>query len=204
MPQILSAKFAAFDEFLAPFELDELLQFTAGHEADFHVSEVVTPGFDGGKVDFDWRRSSVLTDLVAQQAVLAERIQSCLPAILEKLELEPFPVSRIEAQITASNDGDYFRWHTDNGHPETASRAITFVYFFHREPSQFQGGELRLYDAEWHDDCYYPLENYKVVIPKQNRAAFFVSALPHEVTAVECPSGAFADSRFTLNGWLHR
>jgi Rps23 Pro-64 3,4-dihydroxylase Tpa1-like proline 4-hydroxylase len=26
----------------------------------------------------------------------------------------------------------------------------------------------------------------------------------HEITAVHCRSRAFADSRFTVNGWLHR
>jgi Rps23 Pro-64 3,4-dihydroxylase Tpa1-like proline 4-hydroxylase len=26
----------------------------------------------------------------------------------------------------------------------------------------------------------------------------------HEITAVNCSSQAFADSRFTLNGWLRR
>jgi Rps23 Pro-64 3,4-dihydroxylase Tpa1-like proline 4-hydroxylase len=38
----------------------------------------------------------------------------------------------------------------------------------------------------------------------QNQIVFFPSETLHEVLPVECPSGEFADSRFTVNGWLHR
>ena len=71
-------------------------------------------------------------------------LQSTLPRLLPKLGIEPFPVVGVEAQITASKDGDFFRWHNDNGQDEVSGRKITFVYFFHREPKLFGGGELRI------------------------------------------------------------
>ncbi|MGB8690572.1 MAG: proline hydroxylase, partial [Microcoleus sp.] len=33
---------------------------------------------------------------------------------------------------------------------------------------------------------------------------FFLSRYMHEVLPVSCPSKAFADSRFTINGWVRR
>jgi Rps23 Pro-64 3,4-dihydroxylase Tpa1-like proline 4-hydroxylase len=51
---------------------------------------------------------------------------------------------------------------------------------------------------------YRPQEKYRTIVPQQNQAVFFLSSLAHEITPVECPSGAFADSRFTVNGWFHR
>ncbi|HEY2383822.1 MAG TPA: proline hydroxylase, partial [Terriglobia bacterium] len=33
---------------------------------------------------------------------------------------------------------------------------------------------------------------------------FFPCEQLHEITSVKCPSQLFADSRFTLNGWLRR
>jgi Rps23 Pro-64 3,4-dihydroxylase Tpa1-like proline 4-hydroxylase len=41
-------------------------------------------------------------------------------------------------------------------------------------------------------------------VPQQNQIVFFPCSVLHEITPVECPSRAFADSRFTLNGWLHK
>jgi Rps23 Pro-64 3,4-dihydroxylase Tpa1-like proline 4-hydroxylase len=46
--------------------------------------------------------------------------------------------------------------------------------------------------------------DYRAVVPEQNQIVFFRSELLHEITPVVCPSQAFADSRFTVNGWLHR
>jgi SM-20-related protein len=43
-----------------------------------------------------------------------------------------------------------------------------------------------------------------MIVPQPNQIVFFPCSLLHEITPVECPSRAFADSRFTLNGWLHK
>jgi len=204
IPQIASARCVVLDEFLAPAELNQLTQFTLEREADFKVSEVVSPGVTGGAADFDYRRSHVLMDLGKHEEIIVNRIQACLPRIVQQLGCDPFRISRVEAQITASGDGDFFRWHTDDGQAEIATRHITFVYFFHREPKAFRGGELRIYDSEWRDGSYRPTENYRNIVPRQNQAVFFASMLAHEITPVECPSHAFADSRFTVNGWFHR
>jgi Rps23 Pro-64 3,4-dihydroxylase Tpa1-like proline 4-hydroxylase len=202
-PETLPARCVVLDEFLAPAEVEALMAHTLAKESEFEVSEVISPEIGGG-VDFDYRRSRILQDLGAHRDVMVSRIQACLPRILEQLEHEEYPVSRVEAQITASNDGDFFRWHNDNGEGEIASREITFVYFFHREPKQFQGGELRLYDSRWSNGMYRPESTYRTIVPQQNQLICFLSSLAHEITPVECPSRAFADSRFTLNGWLHK
>ncbi len=204
MAPLLPAKYVVLDEFLAPEELDNLTRYTLQREADFQLSEVVSPGVSGGLVDFQHRRSRVLQDLGGHREVILNRIQTCMPRVLDKLGHEPFAVARVEAQITASADGDFFRWHCDNGLNEIATREITFVYFFHREPKAFHGGELRIYDSRWENDGYVPTERYHTIAPQQNQVVFFPSALAHEITPVECSSQAFADSRFTVNGWFHR
>jgi len=201
--EILPAHCVILEEFLPPQELENLIQDTLRHESEFHVSEVVSPGVNGGGTDFEHRRSRVLLNIGRHGATLAASVKACLPRILLKLGHDTFPVSRVEAQITVSNDGDFFRWHNDNAHEEVASREITFVYFFHREPKKFHGGELRIYDSRWQDG-YVPTENYRNIVPRQNQLVAFPSCLAHEITLVDCPSRAFADSRFTVNGWFHR
>jgi len=201
---ILPAQCIVLDEFLAPAELESLLQSTVAREAEFQISEVVSPGATGGIVEFETRRSRVLMKLGPSEQLIANRIQSCLPRVLARLGHKAFPIARFETQITASNDGDFFRWHSDNGQPEIATRELTFVYFFHREPKAFRGGELRIYDSRKQNGSVVPLPNYRAVVPQQNQIVFFPSSLAHEITPIQNDSRAFVDSRFTVNGWLHR
>lgn len=203
-PEFLAADFVILNEFLAPAELQALTQYALQKEMEFQISEVVSPGIPGGTVDFESRRSRVLMELGPHYNILLSRFRAALPGVLRKLGHPGFEVTRVEAQITASNDGDYFHWHCDNGLDEIAGREITFVYFFHREPKPFRGGELRIYDSRLLNGDYRPTERYRTVVPEQNQAVMFLSSLTHEITPVETPSHVFADSRFTVNGWFHK
>jgi Rps23 Pro-64 3,4-dihydroxylase Tpa1-like proline 4-hydroxylase len=203
-PAVLPANCVVLDEFLAPEELSELTRFAIEHETDFHASEVVSPSSENGVVNYEHRRSRVLTDLPRHERVMFERIKTVLPQVLQKLGMPEFQVASVEAQITASNDGDYFHFHCDNGSDPVASRHLTFVYFFHREPKQFGGGELRLHDARLEEGAYVSEGSYQTIVPQQNQIVFFPCELLHEITPVNCESRQFADSRFTLNGWLRR
>ncbi len=143
-------------------------------------------------------------DLAHHQDVMVERIKSVLPQVLDELGMEPFTLAGVEVQATASNDGDFFHFHSDNGSDRVASRYLTFVYFFHREPRPFEGGELRIHDSSLQDGLYVSDGSYQSIVPRQNQIIFFPCQLLHEITAVNCASQQFADSRFTVNGWLRR
>jgi len=203
-PSLLPAQSVVLDEFVAPQELDEFTRFVQEHEADFSASEVVSPNADGGIVNYEHRRSRVLMDLAQHQDIMLERIKAVLPQVLDKLGMEEFSIAGVEAQVTASNDGDFFHFHSDNGSDRVASRYLTFVYFFHREPRQFEGGELRIHDARLQHGAYVSAGSYQTIIPQQNQIVFFPCELLHEITPVNCASRHFANSRFTLNGWLRR
>jgi Rps23 Pro-64 3,4-dihydroxylase Tpa1-like proline 4-hydroxylase len=198
----LRAQCVVLDEFLAPQELEELMLYTLQHESGFQLSEVVSPS--GDDVDYSHRRSRVLMDLGRHHDVMGARIRGVLPRVLQQLGMEEFPVAWAETQITSSNDGDFFHIHSDDGHDSISSRKLTFVYFFHKEPCPFKGGELRLHDAVLDGERYVSAGTYQTIVPQQNQIVFFPCLLPHEITPVECPSKAFADSRFTVNGWLHQ
>jgi SM-20-related protein len=203
-PPVLPAQCVVLDEFLAPQELERLTRFALDHENEFDASEVVSPLAEKGVVNYEHRRSRVLMDIGDHQALMLDRIQGVLPHVLEKLRMENFSIAGVEMQITASNDGDFFRFHSDNGSERVSARHLTFVYFFHREPRQFEGGELRIHDARREGEHYVSQGSYQRVVPQQNQIVFFPCELMHEITTVECGSGLFADSRFTLNGWLRR
>jgi len=200
----ISAECVVLDEFLTSVELNTLRQYVLQQEMRFQISEVLSPGVTGGAIDYDQRRSRVLMDMDGHERAIVDRLLTCLPRVLQKWGREPFPISRVETQTTASNHGDFFHCHTANAAEVVATREITFVYFFHREPKQFSGGELRIYDSRRENDNYVPTPNYRTIVPEQNQLVLFASGLSHEITPVDCPSGQFADSRFTVNGWIHK
>ena len=203
-PEILRANCVVLDEFLAPQELETLTRFTLEREAEFKASEVYSPSAENGVRNYSYRRSRVLMELADQQELILTRIKSVLPRVLEQLGMEEFTITDVEAQITASNDGDFFLLHDDNGSEGVSARHLTFVYFFHKEPRQFEGGELRIHDAHLSEGEYVCDGTFETIVPQQNRIVLFPCELQHEISAVKCPSQLFADSRFTLNGWLRQ
>lgn len=192
------------EEFLAPQELGWLWQFALQRSDAFTTSQVI--GADQqGLEDPRVRRSRVFYDVAAIHPMVAGRIVHYLPLVLQRLGGAPFALREIELQATVSGDGEFFLPHVDCGGGGADTRVVTFVYFCHREPRGFDGGELRLYDATESDDRDHaaaPLEH--VIRPMQNAIVFFPSHFLHEVTRVSCPGNAFADARLTFNGWLHR
>jgi len=203
-PAHLKARCVVLDEFLAAQEVEQLTRFALEQEEHFRTSEVISPVNEGGVVDYEHRRSRVLMEIGPHQELVLSRIKTVLPKVLQEFGMEEFTIAGEEVQITASNDGDFFRFHSDNGSEGVTSRYLTFVYFFHREPRPFEGGELRIHDARLEGGQYVSEGSYQVVAPQQNQIVFFPCELLHEITPVKCPSGKFADSRFTLNGWLRR
>jgi Rps23 Pro-64 3,4-dihydroxylase Tpa1-like proline 4-hydroxylase len=183
------------EELLVWEELSALMAYARAREGDFRPSGVVA-GSDPAYREH--RRSRVLLDAGPFHGIVSDRIRFYFDRIVRALGLARFEVSRVESQITASGDGDYFRLHDDNTRGCPPSRAVSYVYFFHREPKPFQGGELVLHGAGGVTTS---------VVPAQNEVVFFPSACLHEVLPVRSPPGSFggfADSRFTVNGWVHR
>jgi SM-20-related protein len=194
---LLTANFVQLDNFLPPAQHRRLLQYVLQRKASF-VSTSTSMG------DLDYRRSIVLYDLPEFAAQITQQIQAVLPDVSAQLGLMPFPLGQIETQITAHNDGNYYKIHNDNGSPETASRELTYVYYFTREPKAFSGGELWLYDGRLENNFFVRAESFRTIEPRNNSIVFFLSRYMHEVLPVQCPSKTFANGRFTVNGWVRR
>jgi SM-20-related protein len=197
-------RYIVLEEFLVWQEIESFLEFVNLRKSEFQISQVVPSGSRRDEIDATHRRSQVLLDCAPFRDVIADRIKFYFSHIQEALHHPPLEIRQIEVQITASNDGDFFRMHNDSEDAYLPSREITFVYFLHREPKAFTGGELRLFDWYWKDNRRLPLETFATVVPRQNEIVFFPSSFPHEVCTVHCPSRAFIDGRLTVNGWIHR
>lgn len=195
-------RYVLLPEFLVPAELQTITRFALENEDNFQTSQVVTPGETSGSVDFTSRRSRVLTDLGELGDMFRERVRRVLPLVGQRLGIDTTSIREIDVQLTASNDDEFFVPHIDSG-AAFPRRAITYVYFFHREPAAFTGGELRLFHQSAVTEADRTPSRFSTVVPAQNQIVFFPSSLLHEVSRVSVPSHAFQDSRFTVNGWIH-
>lgn len=194
---VLESHYVQIDHFLTPEEQQRLLDYVLQQESAF-VPTTTSTG------DVDYRRSMILYSFPEFSQLMVNRIQAILPDVFRKLQLPSFPIAEIEAQLTSHNDGNYYKIHNDSGSPDTATREFTYVYYFYREPKAFSGGELVIYDSKIENNFYVQADSYKLVEPRNNSIVFFLSRYLHEVLPVRCPTQSFADSRFTINGWVRR
>jgi SM-20-related protein len=194
---IVRHRVAHFDDFLEPSEVAWLTEQVLASEAQF-VPSTVSDGKDS------YRKSFVLNAPAQLTQRVVDKIRLTMPEVMTRLKMAPFQVTQVECQVTANTDGSFFRVHTDAGVNNTVKRQFTFVYYFNSQPKGFGGGELRVYDDVIRNGKLARTDSYQTVEPRHNSIVFFQAAVMHELTPVVVPSGQFRDSRFTVNGWVHR
>ncbi len=163
----------------------------------------------GGIVDPTQRLCETLLDLGPMETVLKRRFEEMLQTSWKNTLIGEFRLDSIELNLAAHGDGAHFAAHRDTfsgearlhareaGHIQH-DRMLSAVYYFHREPKGFSGGELRLHPFSsaggqgGHVD----------IQPLQNSVVAFPSFIFHEVRPVHCPSQAFEDYRFAVNCWF--
>jgi SM-20-related protein len=194
-------------DFLTKSELRGLTRFVLTHEPDFSESSVIPDGVPEGANDPSYRKSRVLYELGEYGVLIQDRLLALLPDALKLFNRELFALSHVDTQITASNDGDFFKVHQDDGMVEPLDiprREISFVHYFNSEPKAFSGGQLRFYDADEGEYQTSDKNRIRTITPSQNLIVLFPSSYNHEVLPVRCRTRKFAHSRFTANGWLIR
>jgi SM-20-related protein len=187
------------DEFL-PNALHQALLAHALQVDDFAPGKVIANGQTTYQPDS--RKGQLSNDrlgphLRAFRAALSAQFEP----ICRALGMAPFDLATIEIRLAAHTDGDYFKPHRDTltGLERSLAahdRMITAVYYFHRQPKAFSGGELLLHP-------FSPGEPLRIE-PRSNRLAVFPAFLLHQVLPVSVPSGKFADSRLSVSCWFDR
>ena len=183
--------------FLTGDEHDQILKRVLSREADF-IKTTVEFGIE------DYRNSVFIADDEVICSILRSKIIPMLPGIASELGLKvsASSISSVDCQITAHKDGGFYRAHLDSGTEATASRVISYVYYFRARPNAFFGGELKLYDPSVEDSVDTTGFHFELIPPEDNSIIFFRSDVRHEVLPTNVSTGEFSDLRFTVNGWV--
>jgi Rps23 Pro-64 3,4-dihydroxylase Tpa1-like proline 4-hydroxylase len=184
------------DDLLADAEWSALLARVLASEAQFQPSAT-------HDARTDYRHSLVMNPPPELVHPVVGRVRGITPDVLPELRVQPIVVGIVEAQITASIDGSFFGVHTDADRVKVPKRYLTYVYYFNRQPKGFSGGELRIYDDVLRNNKLARGDTFQTIEPLHNRLVLFWARTMHEVMPVRVASQAFADARFTVNGWVN-
>jgi Rps23 Pro-64 3,4-dihydroxylase Tpa1-like proline 4-hydroxylase len=151
------------------------------------------------------RDAVYLTDLGAFAGPIKSLVSAVAAPALRALRVSEAKVEPREFTITAYRDGGHIGEHIDTFERPDRVRILSCVYYFAAAPRRFGGGELRLYGLpkgpaveQKQPAAFVDIE------PRTDTLVVFPSWIRHQVMPVRVPSGAWLDSRFTINCWMHR
>lgn len=189
-------------DFMTEAELAQVLAFTLAHADGFQDAGTYEQPKESDSTK--GRRSRILDGPAngAMAALILPKLQALLPKLWPQLGMNPLLLRNLECQITAHGDGDFFAIHTDNSPAEIAYRRMSYVYYFHREPKQFSGGHLCLYNTLLQDGYSKCGQLAADIDPPRNGLMIFPTHIYHRVSPIQSASSTLTDQRLTLNGWL--
>lgn len=197
------ARFLRFDDFLDAERYQDLRDLAA---ADARLSPALVGAAEKARLDEGMRHAAVLDDASAVRPWFLDRLRVLVQneRVVARLGLPDFTIGRCELQVTCHLGGGFFRPHrdADDAGGPTGWRRLTYVYYFHRLPRRFDGGDLLLYD-QGADGRRQGEFGFTRLVPVDNSLVMFASDRLHAVTPVAMASGDALDGRWTVNGWLH-
>jgi SM-20-related protein len=180
-------------------EADRLLSYAVAEEARFVETKVLLANEITSNVDRSLRRSRVLRDLGPFEQLLSARARDLYLTLETAFGMSHKPPGEVEIELVAHGDGGFYRPHIDTFTGDSAAsganRRLSLVYYVHRRPRPFAGGQLRLLGLGGGQ----PL----ALEPVHDTLLAFPSFVPHEVEEVSIPREGFENSRFAVNIWLH-
>ncbi|MFD9715768.1 2OG-Fe(II) oxygenase [Streptomyces sp. NPDC059076] len=177
---------------------EALLERTTQMGADTHASDINRAPADTTAGRFRSHSPFPAPELTAAisavQPVVAQALGICCH--------QTVPVH----QLDVHNDGDFHQPHQGTTNAGEHESALSFIYFLHRTPRPFRGGEHRVFDSAVPLDSGRVLKPYELTWqdwePEHDTILFFPPNAWHEVRPVSCPGQRHEDSRFSISGWL--
>lgn len=181
-----------------------LLDYVIARERDFRPGVLRNRESGEIRVDYSLRNAVCLPVPAPFAAQIESFVGNIAPHALAALRLGEAAVAPRELEFAAYRDGGHFGVHIDTHETLNRLRVLSCVYYFAATPRAFSGGELRLRGLPTLSAGRRDGAATVGIVPETDTLVAFPSWLSHEVLPVYVPSGAWKDSRFTINCWLHR
>jgi len=165
-----------------------------------HANQFKTSGVGIGEIRETTRRSMLIggKKFESLRQLFLERIEPTLSQAFDWFGIVPPIEKNYTVQMTTHSDGDFYRIHKDTGSHH--HRVLSYIYYFHKQPKVFSGGELQLFDTDTKNDC--ASTTFTTIEPVHNSLIVFPSEYYHQVCTVNLASEDRLLGRHTINGWL--
>ena len=189
-------------QFLPSCERDALYAAACANQLAFQQSGVSGSGV-GGSFYLSLESSGCdhpgIAPVREASEFLLKRILEIIPSLFTALDIEPFAVSEMPLTLVNGLDGHCGLPHADSYDDRYK---ISLLYYFHRVPRAFRGGDLEFYDADAASPKGHSDETLAIVGQEDNLLIAFPSQTFHGITDVCCDSDDFADGRFAAIAFL--
>jgi SM-20-related protein len=168
-------------DFLHPIQNQQMTDY-ALRNIDLFLERSTRPDYPpqkGHKFVGDWDLSDVI-----------HAVKQAIPNVLGSLRIKDFSIVGIESEVSGHFNNGFLGIHDDVFCRE--NRLLSYVYYFHRLPREFIGGQLLIHKPLI-DECY-------LIEPENNTIVIFLPYLKHQVVPVLCDD--FSKGRFCVNGWI--
>ena len=194
-PDVWPAPFVRVRNFLPPDEHAALLALMLAGREHFSQPALVGAGYVNPKT----RNNSEADDRIREQVRpgFEPRLRELVGKALPRLGMGSLGAYRMSLQVRTYQTGEFYNAHTDFDAGDPTPRLINYVYYLHRRPKSFSGGDLLLHDG-------LVAGPFTRIEPLDNSIVLFPSRILHEVTVVECDPGDFGSGRFSVNGALRK
>jgi SM-20-related protein len=166
LPGVEPSRVFVYDNLFKQDIYERIYQYALDNEARFAGSRTITE-------EKDYRESLVLHDFPEVSSLMTRAIQRLLPDVRRLLNCAQLS-DRLEMQLTAHNDGNYYKTHSDSTATHLTERELTYVFYFHGNPKNFSGGELKLYDTAMSASSSSAARTHQLIEPRGNRMIFFL------------------------------
>ena len=196
---IMVGSFVELPGVLSDEKIAALLAYTLAQKEQFRDS-VVKDGLSN-KIDTAVRQAQSCPQFRKDKSAFCLDLIKVAIGSFKKIGLKPFTIDEYEIELVAHGHGAFFKRHCDTLTQQSAAespmaRVVSVIYYFHRQPCAFTGGQLRIYSLL--------NEDFIDIEPSHNKLVMFPAIVPHEVLPVNCPSQQFEDARFAINIWLNK
>ncbi len=189
------APFVRVCNFLPPDEHQALLALLLAGREHFGNPGAVGLGYIVDRA----RRGLAANDRIVDEVRpgFEPRLRRLVANTLPRLGMVDLGEHRFEVQVSVYPAGGFFTPHSDDrevmGIQE--ARSINCLYYLHRQPKPFSGGDLLLHDGE-------VANTHTRIEPLDNSIVLFPSRCVHEVTLVEGDPADFGAGRFSVNSYV--
>jgi len=193
------APFVHIMDFLSPAEHRRVLTRVLAMRASFSPARV---GVGADRKVRTEKRVGLMIENVADEeleSIFVPKVRGMLPEVRKRLRLEAHHHPPLFIHVNAYLDGGCGLPHRDCPIFKGYGReGLIFIYFFHRRPKVFSGGDLLLYDTDIEKGCFRRF-SFSRIEPVANSLVIFTGSYMHGIAPVQCGTDEFADGRFSVS-----